>query len=293
MKIAIYGQEFKDSFIPGIREFFQIMQARGAELSVDQDFATYTRQRAGIDLGTCTTYRGHKQVGKDTDYMISIGGDGTFLQAVTLVRDKGIPLVGINSGRLGFLSNIAQEDIAPALEKLFEKDYSIEHRELIRLRSKQKLFGDFPYALNELSIHRKDSAAMMTIHAHLDGEFLNTYWADGLIISTPTGSTAYSMSVGGPIITPNTRDLIVNPIAPHNLTVRPMVIPNESTITLKLEGRSENYLISMDSRYEYINNEIEISIEKAKFRLKLIKLPGTSFFTTLRNKLMWGTDKRS
>ena len=191
----------------------------------------------------------HSDLDKETDYFFSIGGDGTFLDAVTLVQDSGIPIVGVNSGRLGFMADIAQDEIPTAIANILEGNFSIEERTLLKVQTGDNgLFKDFNYALNEFTVHKKDSASMITIHTYIDGEYLNSYWADGLIIATPTGSTAYSLSVGGPILIPNTQNFVISPISPHNLTVRPIVVPNQQEITLKVEGRSDSYLASLDSR---------------------------------------------
>ncbi|WP_372644489.1 NAD kinase, partial [Ancylomarina sp.] len=217
-----------------------------------------------------------------------------FLDAVTVVQDSGIPIVGVNSGRLGFMADIAREEIPAAISDIFEGNYSIEERTLLKVQTKDNgLFKDFNYALNEFTVHKKDSASMITIHTYIDGEYLNSYWADGLIIATPTGSTAYSLSVGGPILIPNTQNFVISPISPHNLTVRPIVLPNHQEITLKVEGRSDSYLASLDSRsvsFEALN---ELKISKADFKIKVLKLKTHSFYSTLRNKLMWGVDKRN
>lgn len=236
----------------------------------------------------------HSDLDKNVDYFFSIGGDGTFLDAVTLVQDSGVPIVGVNSGRLGFMADIARDEIPAAISNILEGNYSIEERTLLKVQTESNgLFKDFNYGLNEFTVHKKDSASMITIHTYIDGEYLNSYWADGLIISTPTGSTAYSLSVGGPILIPNTQNFVISPISPHNLTVRPIVVPNYQEITLKVEGRSDSYLASLDSRsvsFEALN---ELKISKADFKIKVLKLKSHSFYSTLRNKLMWGVDKRN
>lgn len=211
------------------------------------------------------------------------------MDGVTIVRDSGIPLVGINCGRLGFMADIAQDEIPQALTDLFAGNFTIEERSLLKLEtSRNGLFDEFNFALNEFTVHKKDSASMITIHTYLNNEYLNSYWADGLIISTPTGSTAYSLSVGGPILIPNTQNFIISPISPHNLTVRPIVVPNYHEITLRVEGRSDSYLASLDSRSSIFESSIELKIRRADFQIKVIKLKSHSFYATLRNKLMWG-----
>ena len=228
-----------------------------------------------------------------SECLISIGGDGSIMDAVTIVKDSGIPILGINTGRLGFLSNISLEQISTAIENLFEKEYRIEKRALLRVETSNNIFGSTNFALNELTIHRKDSGSMITIHAQVEDHYLNSYWADGIIIATPTGSTAYSLSAGGPIVEPGSNNFVITPIAPHNLNVRPMIISDDNIIRLKVEGRSKHFLATLDSRSFNVDSQDELIIRKADFKIKLIKLQGQNFYETIRNKLMWGIDKRN
>lgn len=230
---------------------------------------------------------------KGVDFVFSLGGDGTFLETLMYVRDSGIPILGINTGRLGFLANVAKTEIETAIDSLLQKKYTIDTRALLRLDTADRLFGDVNYALNELTVMKKDSSAMITVSAYIDGEYLNSYFADGLIIATPTGSTAYSLSCGGPLVMPGSQNFVITPIAPHNLNVRPLVISDKHIITLKITGRSNNYLVSLDSRSEVIDSSVELVLKKADFYVNLIKLENQSFFSTIRNKLLWGLDRRN
>jgi NAD+ kinase len=224
--------------------------------------------------------------------LISIGGDGTILDTLTMVQDTMIPVMGINTGRLGFLSSISKEDVSRALEALREGQYSLDKRTLIKLDTTRNLFGDVNYALNELTIHKKDSSSMIIIHTYLNGEYLNSYWADGLIIATPTGSTGYSLSCGGPIVMPQSGNFVITPIAPHNLNVRPIVVSDKFVISLEVEGRSQYFLASLDSRSVTIDASIQLAVRKAEFSMNLIRLNNENFLGMLRNKLMWGHDLR-
>lgn len=230
---------------------------------------------------------------EDIDFLISIGGDGTMLDTVTLVKDKQIPIVGINFGRLGFLASISKEELSSAVDSLINGTYVIDKRTLIHLDSSEPLFRDAPFALNEFAIHKRDVSPMVKIHTYLNGEFLNTYWADGLIVSTPTGSTGYNMSCNGPIIFPESSSFVITPVAPHNLTVRPIVIPDTTVISFEVESRAEQFICAMDARREIVNKNIQLAVRSEKFRVSLIRLNENSFLSTLRTKLTWGLDKRN
>lgn len=293
MKVAVFGKSFLESFQSHIHVFFEKFKKTSTELVIHEKFYNYIKQKTKIDLSTYNTFKSQNELDETFDFLISIGGDGTFLESVLLVRDKNIPILGINSGRLGFLSDISKEEIDFAIDALINNQYTIEERTLIKIKSESNLFSDFNYGLNELTIHKRDTSSMMIIHTFIDDKLLNTYWADGLIVSTPTGSTAYSMSVGGPIVFPYANNFIISPIASHNLTVRPIVLPDNQEITLKVEGREGNFMLSLDSRYEVIEPNIVIKLVKGEFSIKVIKLLTHDFFTTLRNKLMWGLDRRN
>ncbi|MFP4024678.1 MAG: NAD kinase [Thiohalospira sp.] len=292
MKVAIFGRPFDKSFKNYILRFFDNLKHHNINLSVHHDFYNFLINEINLSSKNIEVFRKHHELEIDTDLMFSIGGDGTILDAITIVRDLGIPIVGINTGNLGFLASIAKDEIDHALNAIYAKKYTIEKRTLLKLESQPSIFHDFPYGLNEIAVQKIDSA-MIKVHAFIDGEFLNTYWADGLIISTPTGSTAYSLSVGGPIIIPNSGNFIISPISPHNLTVRPIVLPDSSELKLRLESRAINYIASIDHRSVVVNNTMDLIIKKADFKIKLLKLNNTSFYETLRNKLMWGADKRN
>ncbi|MFA8433764.1 MAG: NAD kinase [Marinifilaceae bacterium] len=294
MKIALYGKQFSPGFSDSFQQMFELFAQYDAEVIIYHPFYDFLIREVNFKPPVKGFFSQYEDLDASIDFMFSIGGDGTFLDAVTQVRDLDIPLVGINSGRLGFMADIARDEIPQALEDLFAGNYSLEERTLLQMSTSENgLFGKFNCALNEFTVHKKDSASMITIHTYLDDEYLNSYWADGLIIATPTGSTAYSLSVGGPILIPNTQNFIISPISPHNLTVRPIVVPNHQEITLRVEGRSPQYLASLDSRSAVFDSSIELKIRKADFKVKVIKLKSHSFYSTLRNKLMWGVDKRN
>ncbi len=292
MKVAIFGRNFDKGFKDYIERFFQILKEKKVSITVYEKFYNFLVNEINLEAENIDVYNKHEHIKSNVNMLFSIGGDGTILDAVTMVRDAKIPIVGINTGKLGFLASIAKEDIESALNAIFLKEYSIDERALLKLESSSGLFKEFPYSLNEISVQKVDSA-MITVHVYINEEFLNSYWADGLLVSTPTGSTAYSLSVGGPIITPQSGNFIISPISPHNLTVRPIVLPDNSKLELKLEGRSLNYIASLDHRSVMIKNTEKIKICRADFKVQLIKLNNTSFYKTLRNKLMWGLDKRN
>lgn len=292
MKIAVFGKRFGDVFYESCSGLFRILKENDVEVIIFRPFYEFLLTTVKMKPEVAGFFNEGDEI-PAVDMIFSIGGDGTFLQTVTYVRDTGIPIVGINSGRLGFLADISQESIEDILHDIFEGNYQYRELELLELHTDNHLFGDRNYALNELAITKRDSSAMITIHTFINDEFLNSYWADGLIIATPTGSTAYSLSVGGPIVHPSSKSFIITPIAPHNLTVRPMVVPNDVEITLKVEGRDSQFLASLDSRSAVFQKSIHLKVKKAGFKVRVIDLMNHSFYTTLRNKLMWGADKRN
>jgi len=229
----------------------------------------------------------------EIDCMISLGGDGTILDSATLVKDTNIPVLGINFGRLGFLASLGKEELTNAVDALVSGTYVADKRTLIHLDANIPLFGNTPFALNEFAIHKRDVSSMIKIHTYLNGEFLNTYWADGLIVSTPTGSTGYNMSCNGPIVFPESASFVITPVAPHNLNVRPIVIPNDTIVSFEVEGRSEEFICTLDARKEIVGKDVQIAIKKESFHLNLLRLNENSFLSTLRNKLTWGLDKRN
>ncbi len=232
-------------------------------------------------------------VENEVECLISIGGDGTILDAVTLVRDSNIPILGINFGRLGFLASISKDDIQSAVEALVNHTFIVDKRSLVHIDSDNKLFGDTPFALNEFAIHKRDTSPMIKIHTYINGEFLNTYWADGLIVSTPTGSTGYNLSCNGPILFPESSSFVITPVAPHNLNVRPIVVADNSIISFEIEGRADQYICVLDARRELVDMNVQLAVKKEKFTVSLVRLNENSFLSTLRNKLTWGMDKRN
>lgn len=293
MKVAIYGRNFKDEFIPYFETLIHEFDSNNIAYQINGDFHKFLLEKNIACIKNAEVYNSHEEINYPIDFLFSIGGDGTILGTVTSIKETGIPIVGVNSGRLGFLANTSKDEIKQAIKYLLEGNYRIEERSLLELNSKSNLFGKFNFALNELTVHKKDSASMMTVHTYVDDLYLNSYWVDGLIISTPTGSTAYSLSCGGPIITPGSKNMVITPIAPHNLNIRPMIISDESTVRLKVEGREETFLATLDSRSEEITAENELVISKANFKLNLVQFPNQDFFSTIRNKLFWGRDKRN
>ncbi|MDB4088959.1 NAD kinase [Flavobacteriales bacterium] len=292
MRIAIYGREFSDDFIP----YFQLLIDELDKLGID--YFVYSKfhknvVNKGITFGQEVKEYTRKSYPKlKLDFLFSIGGDGTILDTLTSIK-KGIPVVGVNSGRLGFLSNTAKTEIKKVIQQLMAGDYRIEERTMLNLETKAKLFGKYNFALNELTVHKKDSSSMITIHVFVNGLFLNSYWADGLIIATPTGSTAYSLSCGGPIVMPNSENFVITPIAPHNLNIRPIIVSDDSEIEIKVEGREEKFLATLDSRSEEISTKNTLLVSKSKLNINLVQFPNQNFFKTIRNKLYWGLDKRN
>ncbi len=293
MKIAIHGRAFNDQPLDFIIELFQILEKEKVEVYIQNTFFKFLKNEIKIDFTPKGQFKAHADLDRDFSFFISIGGDGTFLESVDLVRDLDIPIVGINSGRLGFLANISKEQTKDSINQLLAGQFKIEERTLLALETDNHLFGEFNTALNELTISRKDTSSMITIKAYVDGQYLNSYWTDGLIISTPTGSTGYSLSVGGPIVMPGTKTFVISPIAPHNLSVRPMIIPNDKEIVLQVDGRSDSFLATLDFRSRVFDKSTELRIKKADYTIKSVKFADNDFFSTIRNKLLWGLDRRN
>jgi NAD+ kinase len=294
MKVAIYGQYYQNSTEPIIRDIFVFFNQNNVEMVIEADFLAMLYERQLVKK-PYKTFANHTELDNSFDMMVSIGGDGTILRAATLVRDSGIPILGVNAGRLGFLALVQKEDIATFLQVVIDKKYSISERSLLTLSSNSNIddINNINFAMNEVTVSRKDTTSMITIETYLDGEFLNSYWADGLIVATPTGSTGYSMSCGGPILTPTVESIVITPIAPHNLNNRPLVICDKTEVRLKVSGREEQYLVSLDSRIASVSNEAELIIKLADFKIKMVEIPNETFLKTLRNKLLWGEDKRN
>lgn len=292
MKIAVYGKTFNQGFRPYIRELLNILAEHQTQLIVYKPFHDFICCETGEEQKVSQVFNNFGELDKTFDLMVSIGGDGTFLESIPYVIHQDTPVIGINSGRLGFLSNISKESITTAFQAIFAGKYSFEYRTLIGVQHPDNMFGDMNFALNDITIHKSDSS-LITIDAYINDEFLNTYWTDGLIISTPTGSTAYSLSAGGPVVVPGSGSLIITPISSHNLTVRPLIIPDTSIISLKVNSRSGVYSITADNRTLQVDNQEIFRICKSDYKLKMLKLPNTSFYTTLRDKLKWGEDVRN
>ncbi|MEL1239505.1 NAD kinase [Flavobacterium flavipallidum] len=294
MKIAIYGQYYQNSTEPIIKDIFQFFNKNNIEIVIESNFLKLIQEKKIIKK-EYKTFCSHLELDSSFDMLLSIGGDGTILRAAALVRDSGIPILGINAGRLGFLATVPKENIDKFLQIVIDKKYSLSKRTLLTLSCtpENEALNDINFAMNEVSVSRKDTTSMITIETYLNGEILNSYWADGLIISTPTGSTGYSLSCGGPILTPDVKSLVITPIAPHNLNARPLVIPDETEIMLKVSGREENYLVSLDSRITSVGNESVLTIKKTPFQINMVEIPNETFLKTLRSKLLWGEDKRN
>ncbi len=292
MTIAVYARSVKDNHADYIKTLSTKLNKENISLIIYEDYYKFLKTEFQFNLDIAT-YKTSECIKGKVDYIISLGGDGTILETLDLVRDSEIPVLGVNTGRLGFLASVYKEDFSSAIDLLIAKKYKLDKRELIELVEPQNLFGQLNFAVNELTLIKKDSSSMISIEAHVNDTYLNTYWADGLIVATPTGSTAYSLSCGGPILVPDCGNFVLTPIAPHNLNVRPIVLSNNNVIKLKVEGRSPEFLISLDSRTAPIVSTSEITIKKADFTFNLINLEGQHFFNTLRNKLMWGIDKRN
>ena len=294
MKVAIFGQYYQNDTRPIIRDIIVFFEANQVEMVIEKNFLT-NLYKEDIVQKEYKTFSKHTDLDTSFDILISIGGDGTILRAATFVRDLGIPILGVNAGRLGFLAKVQKENIASFLQIVLEKKYSISERTLLALNTTPLTseIQQLNFAMNEVTVSRKDTTSMITIETYLNGEYLNSYWADGLIISTPTGSTGYSLSCGGPVLTPEVKSLVITPIAPHNLNARPLVIPDDTEIELHVSGREENYLVSLDSRTASISNNTVLKIKKTPFIIKMVEIPNETFLKTLRNKLLWGEDKRN
>ncbi|TAF46168.1 MAG: NAD kinase [Sphingobacteriales bacterium] len=292
MKIGIYGRDFNNTVLPYVQQVFDCLIEGNAEILVYDKFCTFISDKLFLPQ-QFTTFTSQENLKNRLHILVSLGGDGTMLDTVTLVKDTGIPIIGINFGRLGFLASINKEGIKRAINGILNSQFTLDVRTMLEINANQTLFENFNFALNDFTIHKRDTSAMMLIHCYQDGEFLNSYWADGLIVATPTGSTAYSMSCGGPIVFPRSGNFIITPISPHNLNVRPVVLSDASILTFEIEGRSAKYLVSCDSRTEVVDNTIKLQIKRASFNINLIRLNNESYLSTLRNKLLWGIDTRN
>ncbi|WP_417871166.1 NAD kinase [Winogradskyella sp.] len=292
MKIAVYGQNYaKDSTQKAFEILLDVLLDNKVGVYVESDFL----KQQSVEMQQSSAIRKFSELDNSFDLLISIGGDGTILRAITYVRDLGIPIVGINTGRLGFLATIQTDEIESALAEIFNGKYKISERTLLSVTTKpgSNVIGETNFALNEIALSRKNTTSMITVETHLDGEYLTSYWADGLILSTPTGSTGYSLSCGGPVITPETNNFALTPIAPHNLSARPLIIPDKTTVTFKVDGREDQFLMSLDSRIVTLPNTTIVTIQRASFVIKMVERLEETFLDTLRKKLLWGEDRRN
>ena len=291
MKIAIHGRKIDNTSSQYIQQLLQCIRAKRSEIVVSQAFIDSLKE-IEVDLEGIGSFNGRSGLEK-VDFVISVGGDGTLLETVSYVGPLELPIVAINTGRLGFLATISKEMIPQAIDALFENQFSFEYRSLVKVHSDKDIFNGKNFGLNDFTILKKDTSAMITVHAYIDGEYLNSYWADGLIVSTPTGSTGYSLSCGGPVVLPQSNNFIITPVSPHNLTVRPMVVSDNSVISFEIEGRSKNFLVSLDTRSYTVDASVQMAVSKEDFQAKLVKLDGYNFLDTLRMKLNWGYDARN
>jgi NAD+ kinase len=292
MIVAVYNRTFGKEDIPAISKILSALQAHKIQLVFYKDFYNQLKESFSFDE-TPAFFTCRLDLPLQTDMLISLGGDGTMLDTVSFIGNSNIPLIGINLGRLGFLAAISENEAADAIESLVRGSYTIEKRSLLHLESSMPIFEDAPFALNEFTLHRKDSSSMIKIHTYLNGEFLNTYWADGLIVATPTGSTGYSLSCGGPVVFPQTSSFVITPVAPHNLSTRPIVVPDDNVISFELEGRTDHFLCTLDSRTETIPTSIQLAVKKENFSISLIRPDEHNFLKTIRQKLYWGIDRRN
>jgi len=292
MTIAILGSPYPEHFSKYIQHLIKKLEAEHVNLIIEEEFSVFLKNNIRFNNRN-NSFNSYETLKNNADFLFSIGGDGTLLKAITYVRDSDIPILGINTGRLGFISSVSADQIDEAITDVLKGHYKINERTVLELSTGNNLFKDKNFALNEVAISKKDTSSMIRVDAYVDDEFLNTYWADGLVVSTPTGSTGYSLSCGGPIIMPGTNNIIITPNAPHNLNVRPIVIDGNSVVKLKVEDRDQLALVSLDSRSRAFDAETELIIKKASFKTKLVQPQNNSFISTIRHKLMWGLDKRS
>jgi NAD+ kinase len=291
MKIALHAKAVHQDSIPYMRQVFDELRARGAELYISRTFQKHLHKWEQAFPEARLFSRTDSLAGMD--FVFSLGGDGTLLDTVTYIGALELPIVGINTGRLGFLATMPKDKIKEVIDALYNSYFSYDYRALIHLDADQDLFEGRNYGLNEFTILKKDTSSMIVVHTYIDGEFLNSYWADGLIVATPTGSTGYSLSCGGPLVLPQSHNFVVTPVSPHNLYVRPMVVSDNSVISFEIEGRSNHFLVSLDSRSRTVDASVQMAVRKEAFRARLVKLTGYNFFDTLRQKLNWGLDNRN
>jgi len=292
MKAAIYSRIMEEDQQKDVQSFFEELALQKIQPVIFNDFFNQIKDK--IDLPSNTEiFSLAEDISEKVEFIISLGGDGTLLDTITLVRNKDISIMGINFGRLGFLASIGRTELKVAVKAIAKRTYVVDKRTMIHLDADIPLFGNVPYALNEFSIHKRDVASMIKIHTYLNGEFLNTYWADGLIVATPTGSTGYSLSCNGPVVFPDSGSFVITPVAPHNLNVRPIIVPDDNIISFEIESRSDQVICALDSRREIVNKNVQLAVRKEAFEINLVRLSENNFLQTLRNKLTWGLDKRN
>jgi NAD+ kinase len=291
MKFCIYGKRFEPDYASHVEQLFQTLIRRGVKISVYDQFYSFLKTNFSVPENI-ETYSSFEEV-KDASFMLSVGGDGTVLDTVSIIRDSKVPILGVNTGRLGFLSHVDVEQIEEAVEALINGEFTLDKRSLIEVRSEQQSFGEFPFALNDVTLINNERSSMITVHAYVNDQYMSTYWSDGLIIATPTGSTAYSLSCGGPIVTPDSNNIIITPIAPHNLNVRPLILSNTNKVSIRPEGRSSEFQLTVDSKTYIVHPETIIDLTRASFEINLVKLENQNFFNTIRKKMGWGMDKRN
>jgi NAD+ kinase len=292
MKAAIYSRIMEDEQQADLQLFFDELKNQKIEPVIFEHFFDQVKNKINLPADT-KTFSLSEDLSDEIEFIISLGGDGTLLDTVTLVRDKDISIMGINFGRLGFLASIGRNEVKAAVEAIAKRTYVTDKRTMIHVDASIPIFGNVPYALNEFSLHKRDVASMIKIRTYLNGEFLNTYWADGLIVANPTGSTGYSLSCNGPVVFPESGSFVITPVAPHNLNVRPIVVPDNNIISFEIESRSEQIICALDSRREIISKDIQLAVRKESFDISLVRLSENNFLQTLRNKLTWGLDKRN
>ena len=292
MKVAIYSRVMDWDHHLEVQQLFDELAKQKLETVIYQPYLEQIVSGVHFSSAT-TTFSNASDLDNSIEFLISLGGDGTLLDTVSLVRDKNIPVLGINFGRLGFLASIGKEDLSTAIQALVKRSFVIDKRSLVHLDASEELFGQVSYALNEFAIHKKDTSPMIKIHTYLNGEFLNTYWADGLIVATPTGSTGYSLSCNGPIVFPESSSFVITPVAPHNLNVRSIVVPDNNVISFEVEGRTDDFICALDSRRLVVNRNVQLAVKREAFTMSLVRLNENNFLQTLRSKLMWGVDTRN
>ena len=292
MKVAIYSRVLDNEQQADVQQLFDELGKAGIDIEIYRPFYESIRSSFSFREGV-SVFENSGELDSSVDFLVSLGGDGTLLDTVTLVTDKNIPVLGINFGRLGFLASIGRKDLSTAVQALKNGTYKIDRRSLIHLDSNLPLFNNMPFGLNEFAIHKTDTSPMIKIHTYLNGEFLNTYWADGVIVATPTGSTGYSLSCNGPVVFPDSSSFVITPVAPHNLNVRPIVVPDNNIISFEVEGRSENFICALDSRKEHVDKNVQLAVRRENFDISLVRLNENNFLQTLREKLYWGLDTRN